>query len=346
MKKRSIYIIVVVSVMLILFCAAFIVYALPWILHPNQMKYARSEDLNAREYKEYYGGFSDNREYVMGMAVAAADGDWDKVRAIASEDRKILAGTYYYNLSNALEGKMADRLMDYYQPFEHGLFIPVNESSSMLAIACSDEVWFQMGEMTMAEHSAMLSMAFSPKHSGKRFYKRLAQINLVTGQNEVAAKYMDLAGWYPDMDSADFQDWLMTTRGRMQKRDFVHSPSDYRGILKGLLESNPANTLAYEYLMCYDIIIKKLDWFVQDFRPDMPNSNLYRQAALIYLATTDSMTQASLEHFGIDQASAREFSDYTNLYGSCGGDMKTMQQRFGKTYMFFFHFAKRNDGAK
>lgn len=33
----------------------------------------------------------------------------------------------------------------------------------------------------MAEHCAMLSMIFSPRNSGSRMIKRLAEINLVNG---------------------------------------------------------------------------------------------------------------------------------------------------------------------
>ena len=42
----------------------------------------------------------------------------------------------------------------------------------------------------MAEHCAMLSMIFSPRNSGSRMIKRLAEINLVNGDDEAALKYL------------------------------------------------------------------------------------------------------------------------------------------------------------
>ena len=40
------------------------------------------------------------------------------------------------------------------------------------------------------EHCAMLSMIFSPRNSGSRMIKRLAEINLVNGDDEAALKYL------------------------------------------------------------------------------------------------------------------------------------------------------------
>ena len=46
------------------------------------------------------------------------------------------------------------------------LILPVNPSASFLSILFANELWFTLGDMTMAEHCAMLSMIFSPRNSG------------------------------------------------------------------------------------------------------------------------------------------------------------------------------------
>ena len=53
--------------------------------------------------------------------------------------------------------------------------------STYLTIYAANEVWFALGDMTMAEHAAILGMIFSPHHTGARAVKRLAEINLVNG---------------------------------------------------------------------------------------------------------------------------------------------------------------------
>ena len=44
----------------------------------------------------------------------------------------------------------------------------------------------------MAEHAAILGMIFSPHHTGARAVKRLAEINLVNGDEAAAMKYLRL----------------------------------------------------------------------------------------------------------------------------------------------------------
>ena len=133
----------------------------------------------------------------MGMAVEASLENWDKVSALAAEDLHTGIGTYYYNLSNAVHGTLADRLLDYYQPFERGLFLPVGEHSTPFQIACAGDVWFVLGDMSMAERDAMLGMLFSPAHTGSRYLKRLAEANLVKGDFEAASKFLKAVRNFP-----------------------------------------------------------------------------------------------------------------------------------------------------
>lgn len=67
---------------------------------------------------------------------------------------------YYYNLLNAQQNRLPDRLMDGYQPASQGLFLPVAPHSTYLTIYAANEVWFALGDMTMAEHAAILGMIF------------------------------------------------------------------------------------------------------------------------------------------------------------------------------------------
>jgi hypothetical protein len=46
--------------------------------------------------------------------------------------------------------------------------------------------------MTMAEQSAITSLQASPRHTGARFVTRLARINLITGEDAAAQKYLSM----------------------------------------------------------------------------------------------------------------------------------------------------------
>lgn len=299
-----------------------------------------------------FGEPSEDREQMMGMILEAADGNWSKVKELAGASRTSDMFAYFFNLSNAMEGHLADSLMYYYQPFERGLFLPVDENAGQFRISASSEVWYRLGEMTMAEHSAILAQIFSSNHFGIPYLKRLAEINLVTGDNATAVKYLNIlknegyGDWavnrMPGNQTKEVSEDLAAIRALRQTNDFVHSPTDYRGILKGLLDSNPSNALARQYLLCFDIIVKDLDHFMEDYIPGVDKSRLYDEAALIYLASHDDLNSQTAEQYHLSLDMVQEFADYSNLYAENHGAMAPMQALYGKTYWFFYQYAKRN----
>ena len=300
-----------------------------------------------------YGEQREDMDNIFGAVLEAVEGNWDKVDDLTRGSRTSELYAYYHNLAMAMKGCLADSLMYYYQPFERGLFLPVGEKSGQLRIAASSEVWFRLGEMTMAEHSAMLAQIFSPHHFGVPYLKRLAEINMVNGQEEAARKYLRLLSkepgcgdWVydriPGQESEVVRENISALRALAPDRDIVHSPSDYRGILKNLLASNPDNGLARQYLLCLDIITKDLVHFIEDYDPSRDRSRLYDEAVLIFLAQSGALTPQNVSHFGIPQETLQEFSDYNDMVNFNRGAMEPMQKKYGKTYWFFYQYAKRN----
>ena len=302
---------------------------------------------------DFYGEENYSNENVFGVILEAIDGNWDKVEEITSGSRKSDIAAYYHNLAMAMKGCLADSLMYYYQPFERGLFLPIGDESTQLKIAARSESWYRLGEMTMAEHAAMLAQSFSPSHYGVPYLKRLAEVNLVTGQEEAAKKYLRLlaeepgcekwvADRIPGQQSEEVKEHLKKMRSLVPTYDFVHGQSQYRDILKNLLLSNPDNKLAREYLLCFDLLIKDLKSFIQDYDPSRDRSRLYDEAVLIYLAMHNEITSQNLAHFRISKEVFQDFNDYDNLYVLSKGAMAPLQKQYGNTYWFFYQYAKRN----
>ena len=301
----------------------------------------------------FYGEPGGPADDAFGLILEAADGNWDMVTHLTQGSRISEIHAYYHNMAMAMKGCLADSLMYYYQPFERGLFLPVDEKSGQLKIAASSEIWFRLGEMTMAEHSAMLAQIFSPEHFGVPYLKRLAEISLVNGQDEAARKYLRLlsgeegcADWVadriPGQESREVRMQVDFLRSLAPKEDRVHGPADYRGILKHLLASNPDNLLARQYLLCLDILVKDLDGFMADYDPSRDRSRLYDEAVLIFLAQRKAITHHNVSCYGLSKEILQEFSDYNNMLNFNHGAMEPMQEKYGKTYWFFYQYAKRN----
>ena len=322
--------------------------------YPYFRKYAAQNGVALREAREAWGHPDAISEQMMGLAVEASLENWDQVAALASEDRKTLVGTYYYNLANAHRGLLADRLMDYYQPFERGLFLPVGEKSTPFQIGCAGDVWFALGDMSMAERDAMLGMLFSPSHTGSRYLRRLAETNLITGDFEAASKYLRMLlnsprdrKWarehLPEAWSPQYAARVEQKRALLPHFDLVHGMDQTQLILRILLNSNPSNRMALDYLLCYDLLIKDLDAFVGDFAPSLTASRLYEEAMLIFLAAKGGMDPENFEHYHISPETLDRFNRFVTIYKRDGGSGQNLTGEFGKTYWYYFYYAVRNE---
>ena len=322
--------------------------------YPYFRKYAAQNGISLREARKAWGRPDKLSEVAMGLTVEAALENWDAVAALAAEDRKSEIGTYYYNLANAHHGALADRLLDYYQPFERGLFLPVGERSTPFQIACAGDVWFALGDMSMAERDAMLGMLFSPAHTGPRYLRRLAETNLVTGDHEAASKYLRILSntpseraWaqerFPDAWSPEYRARIGQKRALLPRHDIVHGMDQTQLILRILLHSNPDNRMALDYLLCYDLLTKDLDAFVADYDPGRTASHLYEEAMLIFLAAKGGMDGENFSHYHISERNFQRFNDFVRIYKRDGGSLQNLTEEFGKTYWYFYYFAKRNE---
>nr|MCR5709672.1 DUF6057 family protein [Bacteroidales bacterium] len=299
--------------------AAGAVFCVQVSLHPYFRKFASQNDVSLREARRTWGRPDRDAEQIMGMIVEAGAENWQKVAELAGrKDLHSEVGTYYYNLANAMLGCLPDRLMDYYQPFERGLFLPVGPASTPFKIACASDVWFALGDMTMAERDAMLGMTFSPSHTGSRYIRRLAETNLVKGDYESASKYLRILlnsrsdrRWalerFPDRWSPAYAQRIAEKRNLMPSFDLVHGMDQVQLILRILLSSNHTNKAALDYLLCYDLLTKDLDAFVGDYDPSLTRSHLYEEAMLIFLAAKGGMTEDNFRHYNISPQTLARF---------------------------------------
>ena len=298
------------------------------------------------------------REYLLALDSEMYFGRSEKVRKLLVEGEYRSPFTaYYYNLLNAQQDRLPDRLMDGYQPASQGLFLPVAPHSTYLTIYAANEVWFALGDMTMAEHAAILGMIFSPHHTGARAVKRLAEINLVNGDEAAAMKYLRLLqktmcyrDWaerrIPGKQTAEVCQWLKRKRLLLPATDTLRSSADIPLSLRHLLRNNPDNTLACDYLLCFDLLNKDIGAFAGDYREFAAKkfpSRLYAEGLLIYLAGKKASLD-EVEKWNIPPQVLDEFSEYTRLYEANDGNGAPLQAKYGKTYWFYFHYATMKKG--
>lgn len=276
-------------------------------------------------FHQYYGKAWGKPELaydkVIGLDTEVARENWDKVIKLSEKDLYMTEASYCYNLANAMKGRLGRTLFSHSQNNAYSLFIRVSTDKSPFSNGLAGEVWYQLGDMTIAEQSSIIALQASPKHTGARYIKRLAQASLVAGEQASARKYLGLlsrtlfygkwarermAGNRPETVEAG----LAKAQSRLAHEDFVHYSTRPRPVLLGLLEADPGNTLAREYLLCYDLMALDLEHFVEDFPQGVVATSIYEEAVLIYLSLQDQLDEEHLLRYGLDTGSVNRMERF------------------------------------
>lgn len=187
----------------------------------------------------------------------------------------------YYNLVNAQNHNLAN-CMKKFKDNDLGTFYALDKSTSPLTIHALNELYWVLGDMTICKRAALLGNIDSPGSRNIRMVKRLAEINLVTGDYDAAHKYLYMLrhtfvwkGWANRIlaclnNNATLED-RNTFQTYLDKRPFVNTQDTLRlnddcyTIMRELVESNPANNIAINYMLCHDILKKDFKAFKHDY---------------------------------------------------------------------------------
>ena len=279
------------------------------------------------------------------MAVADAfhARDYDRVKRIASKtDSPDDITAFYYYLSNAMQDSLPESLLSY--PVKNlGTLTTISDKTPLAVINMMNDLYYELGDMTYAERAAMMRNVFSPRNRNVRMIRRLAEINLVSGDTAAAMKYLRIldrthaySDWSrshtPGLTSPDVEADILRRRSRSNAKDNIRLGDNCRNIILELLESNPGNTVALDYLLCTDLLLKDMDTFKMDYdtycmekgRPRY--RDLYQQALMIYLAGTDA-PQEEWERYIVSDEQMQLFNRYSNRRGD---------PAFRDTYWYYF----------
>ena len=275
-------------------------------------------------------------ERVVGLDTETYREHWDKVLQLSKVDLYTEEASYCYNLALAMKGRLGDDLFDHSQNHHFSLLFPASSEQTVMTNAMAGEAWFQLGDMTVAEQSAITSLQASPKHTGARYLVRLARVNLISGEDGAAMKYLTILGktlfygrWarsmMPGRQDEAVRVQLSDAHARLARKDIVHQLDRPREQLLGLLEADPTNAAARNYLLCYDLLTYDLDAFMQDFTPDMIKGRLYQEAVLLWLTLQGRLTPDEIARYGMDLS----VSDRMNRFGLNPGAFKN-------TYWYYY----------
>ena len=264
-----------------------------------------------KDYGKWWSTPKLDYERMIGLDVETVRENWDKVIELSKVDLYMEEASYCFNLAHAMKGNLGETLLNHSQNHIYTLLFPVSSERTVFTNTLAGEAWFQLGDMTVAEQSAITALQASPKHTGTRFLVRLARVNLAMGEDAAARKYLDILSktlfygkWarrrIPGQQDEAARAEVAETSKKVIHRDFVHNSDLPRAILQELLQVDPGNHAAREYLLCFDLMGYNLDGFIEDYVPDKIPGHLYHEAVLIWLSRNDRLTREAVTSYGVD----------------------------------------------
>jgi hypothetical protein len=262
------------------------------------------------------------------------------------------------NLSLAKTGKIGETMFNYEQNGDEGLFL--SSESDYFARMMQSEIYFHLGLINASQECAFESMETTPNLDKTiRSIKRLAETNLINGHYKVAEKYIKLLKknifyreWAIDAEKYLYREDMINNhiiwgekRKMMLKGDLLFKVQNMDSTIKMLfvlLNENPQNRIAFEYLMAHYLINKDL-LSLMNCLPLMDklkydNIPLYYQEALMYVIGLPSKNQALDNNIFISEYTKKRMTAYTNIYSAYKNPQEQLRKRFFGTYWYYYDF--------
>ncbi|MDR0232467.1 MAG: DUF6057 family protein [Dysgonamonadaceae bacterium] len=282
--------------------------------------------------------------------------NWDKVIKMADRKSPTIPMTVAcLNLALYKTGQLPDKMFSYYQNGPEGL-LPTFRRDFMIPTV-GGEPYFYLGFVNTAQRFAFEAMESIPDYQkGVRSIKRLAETNLINGNYEAAAKYLNLLEktlfykkWAKDTRTYLYNDAKIEahpTWGEIRRfqidEDFMFSDKEKDMMLGIFFQRHPDNRMAYEYLMAYTLLDKDIRNFPIYFQlkknftySEIPKS---WQEALVYIWGLQHDVMDDSLPFPVRNTIKQNAIDYARIYTSMESPEPTLRKQFPKTYWYYLHF--------
>ena len=181
------------------------------------------------------------------------------------------------NLALSQKGMLADRLFEFYQNGGEGLFPTFTRD--MISPVSTAEIFFRLGMVNDAERYMFEAQEAIPNyHKSARLTRRIIECEIINGNYQVAAKLLRRL-----QKTLFYSNWANQTMAllgnekainrhpiygklrkyREKKQDFLFSDREMDQMLGLLFLNDNHNRMAYEYLMCYELLQRNMEKFIQ-----------------------------------------------------------------------------------
>ena len=269
-------------------------------------------------------------------------GNHDKViRMVEGSEKWTDQMLFFYNLAQAQRGELPDHLLKFTQNYL-GTFEKIGPETPMLTIRNMNELYWALGDMTFTERAAMMTNVFSHNNRNVRMMRRLAECNIVSGDSLAAEKYLRILDktlvygkWAENMRQHGKQIYQKKMQ-MVNQHDTITITDNAHFLMMQLLDANADNTIALDYILCSNLLLKDISNFKRDYdrycidtgKPRL--KPLYQEALCIWLAGTNA-PQEEWEKYIKKADVFQRFQQYNEQRGST---------QFKGSYWYYFDKTK------
>ena len=181
------------------------------------------------------------------------------------------------NLALSQKGMLADRLFEFYQNGGEGLFPTFTRD--MISPVSTAEIFFRLGMVNDAERYMFEAQEAIPNYrKSARLTRRIIECEIINGNYKVAAKLLRrlqktlfYSNWANQMMALLGNEKVINRhpiygklrKYREKKQDFLFSDREMDQMLGLLFLNDNHNKMAYEYLVCYELLQRDMEKFMQ-----------------------------------------------------------------------------------
>ena len=181
------------------------------------------------------------------------------------------------NLALSQKGQLADRLFEFYQNGGEGLFPTFTRD--MISPVSTAEIFFRLGMVNDAERYMFEAQEAIPNYrKSARLTRRIVECEIINGNYQVAAKLLRrlqktlfYSNWANQMLALLGNEKAINRhpvygklrKYREKKQDFLFSDREMDQMLGLLFLNDNHNKMAYEYLVCYELLQRDMEKFMQ-----------------------------------------------------------------------------------
>ena len=203
---------------------------------------------------------------------------WDKIIEKAEKKQATTPlSVSCVNLALSQKGQLADRLFEFYQNGGEGLFPTFTRD--MISPVSTAEIFFRLGMVNDAERYMFEAQEAIPNYrKSARLTRRIVECEIINGNYQVAAKLLRRL-----QKTLFYSNWANQTMAllgnekainrhpvygklrkyREKKQDFLFSDQEMDQMLGLLFLNDNHNKMAYEYLVCYELLQRDMEKFMQ-----------------------------------------------------------------------------------